>query len=421
MYTINFNNQYIGSPDYEIDKIDLGMPKSKVNKYELVRADGQIVTNKNYGERNILVTGRVLANDLTQMQTRLDTLKSWQTLIDCNLDIDYNGAIRRYIATVESFTYKEVGYFTTFELRFTADALGKATASTSLSYGTYTSSNSAYTNAITGSYKSKACFDFTVNQVDPYWTTKYIDIANNALNQRIRLTRTWNWYDRVVIDGEAKTVSLYETTKTEIDDCDTITAWTSANTLSLETSLMKEGVGALKVVMASAIATSYVDRLNATAVDLSSSMGKIIIPVFIPTPTTGTVASVDLYLGSDATFGTNFSYWRVTTQWNGSAIASNSWNYFVIDLSTAATSTTGTPVRTAIKSIKVLLNATTTMQLNGWLVDYITLQKASITSTPLDYEGTFPELAVGSNSITITDELTSRNITVTGSYTKKYL
>jgi hypothetical protein len=420
-YSANYNSYALKSDDYHITKIDVGNPKSKVNKYELVRADGQIVTNQNYGERKISIEGKINATSLDDMNTKLDTLKYRLQGIDNYLDIVFDSQSRRYIATVENFTYKTRGYLCEYEIDFTADTFGKDTATTSLTMGTYTSSNTGYANTIGGTFVAVPTIDLTVNQIEPYWTNAYLQFTNSTLNQRMRITREWNWYDRVVINGALKTVTLYPTTKTELDLCDVITGWTSAHTLSLEAAAMKEGVGALKIVMGSAAATSYAARLNSTAVDLSSTMGKVIVPVFIPTPTSGTVASVDLYLGSNSTLGTNYDYFRKTTTWNGSAIASNAWNYFVFDLSTAATGSSGTAVRTAIISIQVLLNATATMQLNGWLVDYITLQKASIVGQALDYEGQFVELGVGSTTLTVSDEFTSRNITMTGEYTKRYL
>jgi hypothetical protein len=185
---------------------------------------------------------------------------------------------------------------------------------------------------------------------------------------------------------------------------------------------MKEGVGCLKVVMGGAAAATNFIRLDATAIDLSSTMGKVIIPLFIPTPSAGAVASVSFNVGSDATLAANWAIWTVATQWDGSALATNAWNYVVVDLSVAPTSTNGTPVYTAVKSIAIVINGTSAaMQLSGVFLDYLTLQKPSVVSTVLDYEGTFPYLDIGSSTIAITDELTSRNITITGAYSKRYL
>lgn len=422
-YYATFNSFFLKSIDYTLIKIDVGTPTSKINKYELVRSDGQVVTSQNYGEREITVEGKINANTLDDMTTKLDSLKANLVGIDKNLDVYYGNTLRRYTATVKSFEYKTQGYFCEYTIVFTANAFGVEVNNSALVFGTYSSSLTSYSNTIEGSYKSRPVIQLVVNQIDPYWQTAYLDIANNALSQRLRIDRTWNWYETLIIDAELKTISLYATTKTLIDACDATTGWTSTHTLSLVSTGMKEGAGALKVIMAAPSSTTDFIRLNTTATnDFGSTMGKIILPIFIPTPSAGAVASVSYYIGSDATFASNYMYWTVSTQWDGSALATNAWNYVVIDLSTSATGTTGSPTRTAIKSTKVVINGTSgAMQLSGLLLDYITLQKAGVTATDIDYEGIFPDLSLGSCTLTLSDNFTSRNITVTGHYKKRYI
>lgn len=422
-YYATFNSFFLKSDSYTLIKLDVGSPRTKVSKYELARADGQVVTSQHYGEREITVEGKINADNLDDMNTKLDSLKAALVGIDKNLDVYYGNSLRRYTATVGSFEYKTQGYFCEYTIIFTANAFGIELENTSLVFGTYLSSGTTYSNTISGSYKSKPVIQFVVNQIDPYWQTGYIDITNNELTQRIRINKTFNWYETLVIDAEQKTVSVYETTKTIVDLCEAITGWTSTHTLALETANMKQGAGALKVSMASASATTDFIRLNTTATnDFSSTSGKIILPIFIPTPDAGAVASISFYMGSDATLASNYMYWTVSTQWDGSALATNAWNYVVIDLSTSATGTTGSPVRTAIKSTKIVINGTAgTMKLTGALLDYITLQKAGVTATEIDYEGIFPDLSLGNCALLFSDNLTSRNITVTGYYKKRYL
>jgi predicted phage tail component-like protein len=422
-YFAQFNNFYLKSDSYHLTKIDMGSPKNKNSVFELARADGQITTNQNFGERKIKITGSIKAKDLNDMITKLDTLKANLVGYDKNLDIYLDDKQRRFIATVDSFTYETQGYYCEYEINFTANSYGTDLVNSALVFGTYTSSNTTYTNNIEGSFKSKAYMDLRFSYVAPYWSSAYLQINNAAENQRIRITRIWGWYDRVVLDGANKTVQIYPTTKTVLDECDSITGWTSGNTLSLTTTTGEylESTGAFKVVMAAAATSSYVQRLNATAVDLSSTTGKVILPVFIPTPTSGTVSTVRLQAGSDATLASNYVYWDKTTQWNGSAIATNAWNYFEFDMATTPDNTTGTPTRSAIKSIQISLRSGANFQLNGWRVDYITLQKQGITPIAQDYEGQFPDLNLGSCSLVFTDEFTNRNIVATGSYYKRYI
>ena len=417
-----FNSNDLNANGYEILDIDYGMPTSIVNKYQLVRSDGQVTTGQNFGERKIKITGRILASNLKDLDEKLDILKTYFVGVNKNLDLTISDTTRRYVGTMDSFKYNRVGQSCGFEVGFTCDAFGKGITATTLTMGIMTLANESYGNTILGIYKTKPIIDMTVNYVDYYWGTKYIQIQNAVANQTLRLSRTWNWYDRVVIDGDAKTVSLYPTTKTVIDACDVTTGWTSTHTLSLETSSMKQGVGALKNVMAGAHDHCDFIRLNATAIDLSATTGKVIIPIFIPTPTAGAVASVQLWIGKNATLAADYDYWTVTKQWDGSALATNAWNYVVFNMATAVTGTNGTPNRALIKSILVSIVGTAgTMQLNGALMDYITLQKAGVTAQIIDYEGIFPDLTVGATTLIVADEFTTRNITLTGTYFKRWI
>jgi len=422
MYNAIFNSNNLGVGDYFISSIDVKMPKSNVSKYELVRADGQIVTSKFYGERKIIIKGRINASSLEDMQTKLDTLKVWTLGYEKPLDISIGNTNRRYIATVDEFITEINGYDCTYTINFTCNAIGYEPSMTSLTFGTYTATNTSYTNTIGGTYKTSPYIDLTFNSLFPYWSNKYIQIKNPVTNQRMRITRQWLFGDRVVIDGFNKTCRIYAGTKTLLDNFDSITGMLSGDTLSQELLNMLEGTGCAKVVMGSAGTASYLNKLNNTATfDLSSTAGKVLIPVFIPTPTSGTVSSFRFNIGSDATLSTNSCYWDLTTQYDGSAIATNAWNYFLFDLSATPTSTTGTPNRTAIISWSVRLMDGSNFQLNGWLMDYMIIVKTNPITSGCDYEGTFIDLEPNSSSIVVEDEFTARNVTITGGYYKRFI
>lgn len=420
-YQATYNNINLNQNGYKITKIELGMPKPIINKYNLVRADGLVVTNSNYGERNILITGSVEASNVKDMDIKLDTLKSTLIGIEKNLDVVVADVQRRYIATVESFNYTISGYFCTYEINFVANSFGKDTETTSLTFGTYTSGDEPYTNTILGSYNTSPSLELSINIVEPFWLNKYINIANSALNQTLRITDIFKHNDVITINSENKTITKISDTTGLFDSCDSITGWTSSNTLSLEETNQAEGAGALKVVMASASASTSVSKLNTNSKDLSSIGAYFIIPIYIPTPTSGTVASVDLKLGSAATLASNYNTYNKTTQVDGSAIAYDEWNYFKFIVSDSPTASSGTLNKSAVISYSIILNATTTMKLNGVLIDYITNSSTTQITSNMDYEGIFPTLDIGSSTLTISDEFTRRKIAITGEYYKRYL
>lgn len=422
MYGALFNSNNLGTGNYFISSIEVDMPKSNINKYELVKSDGQIVTSKYYGERKIKITGRIIANNFNDMQARLDALKVITIGYEKPLDITIANTSRRYIATVDNFEYKINGYDCRYTLVFTCNSIAMSQNVTSLTFGTYTSNNTSYTNTIDGTYKTSPYIELTINKAIPYWSNKYIQIKNGAINERIRITKDWNFGDKLVIDGYNKTVSIYKTAKTVIDTLDSVTSWTSGHTLSLDTTNKVEGAGCASIVMGTANTETYADKLNFTPYQvLSATSGKVYVPVFIPTPTSGSVSTVRFIIGSDTGLGTNYSYWDVSTQFDGSAIATNAWNYFAFDLSVAATGSSGTADRNSIKSISIRLRSGSNFQLNGWRVDYISLQKPSVVAEAQDYEGTFVNVSTTANSLNVEDELDSRNITITGNYYKRYI
>jgi len=423
-YNAIFNNFDLKNTNYHVTKIDVSSPKPKVNKYELARGDGQVISYQNYGERLVTVTGSLKATTIDEMHDRLDVLKQNLVGINETLDVYIGSKKRRYLATMDSFNYTTAGYFCEYEVVFTCDAFAKELTESTLTFGTYTANNTSYSNTITGSYKAEPYIDFTVTNCISYIDAKYIQIKNASLNQRIRFTKTWTFGDRVIVDGPNKTCTIYPSTRTVIDNMDSATGWTSGTaTLSLDETNEIEGTGAVKAVQASAGQFCDISRLNyATTIDLSSTIGTILFPIFIPTPTAGTVASVRLTAGSDATLATNSLYWTITTEYDGSGLNTNAWNYIKLDLSTAATATTGSPVRTAIKSFTIAVVGTAaTMQLNGALLDYIAVYKASVVGETLDFEGTFPDLNLGTCALTVEDEFTARSIVITGNYYKRWL
>ena len=114
------------------------------------------------------------------------------------------------------------------------------------------------------------------------------------------------------------------------------------------------------------------------------------------------------------------NYWE--SGYEGSCLASfvpNAGKYSAV---TAVTGTNGTPDRTLTKSIEIAITGTSAaMQLNGALLDCIAVYKASVVGETLDFEGTFPDLNLGTCALTVEDEFTARSIVITGNYYKRWL
>ena len=424
MHFLRFNNYRLDQNGYEIDELDTSnLPEINVNKYSLARSDGSVLTSKYYGEKIVKANGRINAADRYDMEQKLDTLKTKLSPINKPLDVEVIGEIRRYNATVISFSTKVSGYSCFFEVSFSCDSFSETLNDINMGIATPITSNIVSTNlTYNGSINATPVIDLTIVGINDYFNAQYIELSNGQLEDRLRLTRVFNWGDRYVINSNTKKVELYQSSTTELDGCETHTTWTGSHTLSTNSTNQIQGGAAVEQDMAGAAATLTFSRLNGISYDLDTTSGKVIIPIFLPTPTAGAIASVSFYAGSDATLTTNHVYWTKTTQFDGSALATNSWNFIEIDLSATPTGTSGTAVRTAIISIGINVNGTSAaMRLENVLLDYISLYKPSVVPQEIDYEGTFVELENGLNTVLYKDSFTRRNITISGTYKNRYI
>lgn len=403
------------------------LPKIVLNKYQLANTDGEIVTNTNWGEKLIEVEGRTTGDSVNDLHENLDELFVKLTNYNKNLDLTVNGSTRRYTATIKDTkvdVHDSNNCVALWSIIFTCSAYSSATSATSITYGTYTSSNTSYVKSILGSYKATPSFTLTVNTVVPYYNYLYLQLQNTTTNQLMRFTRLWSPDDVISIDGETKEVNIYATTRTTIQNMDSDFNWSAPDTnttLSLNTNDFIEGTGCLQIDMSGTNSTLSFKRITMTAVDLSSTVGYLIIPLYMPTTTGGAYDFIRFYLTDDNTF-TNYYYYDVSTQIDGSAITVDEWNYFKIDLSGTPDGSSGTPDRENIDNIMVTIHGTSSsLQASGVLLDYIVLMKPSVTSEPLDYEGSFIDYNIGNNTLVVTDEFDSRNITITGNYVKRYI
>ena len=419
-FTFNANNLNLADT-FEVLDITKNPPKVVINKYQLARADGEIVTNQRYGERTIIVTGRILAEDVIDMQTKLDLLETYLLGKNLPLYVHEIGIVRKYIATKTGLTTEIQGYKCNWTVEFTAEAFGEETSTTPISITTpYISSPTLNANDFGGTYSAQPEINITVNWVEPYWSNKYLEIKNTYTSKALRITREWGLYDNLIIKCKEKTCWLYPTTKLEVETCDSNSGWTSSDTLSVDSVNMKEGTGCLKNVMTGA--RIYCDFIKLNFTPINASVGTMIVPIFIPTPIAGTVAAIRFYVGSNANLSANYNQYNKTTQFDGSAIATNAWNYFGFSMTAAPNATNGTPNMSAIKSMMVRIYGTSgAMNLSNALLDYITLQSTTAIGGHIDYDGIFPEWGPGTQTIIISDDFTNRNIAVDATYYKRYL
>ena len=436
--SVKFNSHELNTEPHKVLGVDVrGMPSILLSKYQLARADGEVITNANYGERQIVVEGRTkVIYDSTigdpsigniacdNLDFFIDQLKSWLLGLNRELDVVINHETRRFIATLSNtkFEYKEDDVCL-WNITFNASAISTGVDEINLTLGKYTDNDTLYTNTVLGNYRTSPILTFELNKVTPYWQANYIEIANPILNERMRITREWNWFDKLVVDGEAKTVSIYETAKLVFDTCDDFEVWDYEHyPIDEEIANHLQGSACLRIDMpgaANKVECPSFDR--PTTSYFESGNGYLIIPVYLPETQSGAINSVSFYCGKNATLAADYEYWTVTKDYDGTDLKEDDWSFIVIDLSSAPTGSNGTPDRSKVKSVKIQINGTANMNFFGGLIDYITIQKPNPTAVNSDYLGKFVNIEPNAGNLKITDDFDTRDIDITGKYKKKYL
>lgn len=144
------------------------------------------------------------------------------------------------------------------------------------------------------------------------------------------------------------------------------TATTGASTITLQTQNAVAGGGALQFNLLAGSASGYIENTTLTALDLSSAANISTLFLWVYLPTASAVTSVALRFGSDTT--TNYYLSTATTTQQGTAFQTG-WNLLAFPWITATK--VGTPVTTAIDSIRVTFAYNSTLQ-TGVMIDNLT-------------------------------------------------
>lgn len=196
------------------DDIDLDSIADKdISLYGLAHANASTIPFINYPSKTIPITGTIVSDTATNLDTLLDTFRGYFVGQDKNLDIGYKGSTRRYIATVNTLkiTRSQDKRYATFAINFIC----------TIPFGVDTSN----TTALNASGRTSAVYS------DPYtWLgtapvqlpvititltavsatgSQQLYFGNDDTGQGITITHTgWANGDVVVIDCVNKTVKI---------------------------------------------------------------------------------------------------------------------------------------------------------------------------------------------------------------------
>lgn len=188
------------------------LPDMIAELYAIADANGSSIPSINYPSKKIGIAGTIKGSSQDDLDSRIDTFKGYFNGKDKNLDIDYAGTTRRYIATKNALTIsrQQKALFATFALEFICtQPFGVETSATSIiSSLNYTGATLNMTPTIAGSAPYQyPVFTITIDALTG--TGDYIQISNDNNGQDmliygLGLVAT----DVVVIDCFNRTVTV---------------------------------------------------------------------------------------------------------------------------------------------------------------------------------------------------------------------
>lgn len=188
------------------------IPTKDAVLYALAHANKSSIPFVNYPQRGISLTGKVIGSSIADLDSRLDTFRSYFTDKDSNLDIDYNGTTRRYIATLNALSITRP--FGLVHANFVAQFLctqpfGQNTSTTSAaSANNVTTASATYNHTFLGTAPFQLpVITITIDAVTG--GTGHLTIKNGANDQGITIVgQTFSATDVIEIDCKNRTVKL---------------------------------------------------------------------------------------------------------------------------------------------------------------------------------------------------------------------
>lgn len=186
------------------------LPAKDAALYGLANTDRSVIPYVGYPSKAISIAGVIAGSTQANLDSRIDSFKAFFNGKDKDLDIEYNGTTRRYVATVNTISVqrRQKSLLATFEIQFVCTLpFGKNTsATTALNQSGRTLSG--YTDPYT--FLGTAPFQlpvFTITYSAVTGGASYVQIGNSGNGQSIMITdQTWVAADVLEIDVANRTV-----------------------------------------------------------------------------------------------------------------------------------------------------------------------------------------------------------------------
>lgn len=188
------------------------IPTKDMPLYALANANRSVVTNIDYPNKAITIVGSIVGSTIANLDSRVDDFKAYFRGKEKNLDINYNGATRRFIASANAVSIVRKGkqLYARFTVQFVcSQPFGADTSNTTALNATGRTSSSysdLYAFLGTAPYQLPV-ITITINSVTGGNT--YLSFGNANTGQSVNITGvTFQAGDVLVIDSYNKTVKL---------------------------------------------------------------------------------------------------------------------------------------------------------------------------------------------------------------------
>lgn len=163
--SITFNSYDLQTSNIITEKIfHTSSPDNDLSSEQSMRRDGSFLMSNYWTRKVIIATGHIIGSSVSDLDSRIDTLKKNLVGENLALDIGYNGGTRRYRATVRDVKIEREHfntYWCPFSIEFVCtDAFGKDTSSVTVTQDGNTTTPFSKVFTVDGSFGPRPLINF---------------------------------------------------------------------------------------------------------------------------------------------------------------------------------------------------------------------------------------------------------------------
>lgn len=130
-------NTYVAGTRTGIFTVDIdhtSIPEKSTPIYPLADTNGNVPSKPTYPSKRIKIEGAIAGTSQDDLDSRIDSFKAFFIYDNKNLDINYNGTTRRYVAALDGLPVirHQKGLYATFTVSFICQPFGSDTTTTNL-------------------------------------------------------------------------------------------------------------------------------------------------------------------------------------------------------------------------------------------------------------------------------------------------